>query len=359
MYQVLATGQNSAAMERFVPEWLGTLMDYDASQGGQLVTTLTEYLECGGNYDATAKVPLVHRSTLKYRLRRIREVSGYSLRMPDTRFNLQLAARARRIMQALFRALRSPGWLARRGQYVQPGGTVSPGYGSPMLNAELVARCAVTRNELQRHAYVHHLEEHLQLTVSGGGAAGPEAAVLLVCGALTADDRPKAVELAAAAEQLQRTPGPAIADLEAAGARARGLLQQDPAALELAARRYSTPLGRAWATRGRRNGLGAARRPGHVCIHPAERGPCPLPAAGSRRTSTARSAPLLRAAGSLVRHWRQADRDKPAFGWASLTETERRVAHLAAESIGAAAGRRASATGPIGRHRRRLVRCRC
>jgi hypothetical protein len=53
-----------------------------------------------------------------------------------------------------------------------------------MLNAELVARSAVTRNELQRHAYVHHLEEHLQLTVSGGGAAGPEAAVLLVRGAL-------------------------------------------------------------------------------------------------------------------------------------------------------------------------------
>ncbi len=101
VYQVLATGQNSAAMERFVQEWLGTLMDYDASQGGQLVTTLTEYLECGGNYDATAKVLSVHRSTLKYRLRRIREVSGYDLRMPDTRFNLQLAARTRRIMQAL------------------------------------------------------------------------------------------------------------------------------------------------------------------------------------------------------------------------------------------------------------------
>lgn len=88
-------------MERFVQQWLGTLMDYDASHGAQLVTTLTEYLECGGNYDATAKVLSVHRSTLKYRLRRIREVSGYDLGLPDTRFNLQLAARARRTMQAL------------------------------------------------------------------------------------------------------------------------------------------------------------------------------------------------------------------------------------------------------------------
>jgi sugar diacid utilization regulator len=101
VYQVLATGQNSAAMERFVQQWLGTLMDYDASHGAELVTTLTEYLECGGNYDATAKVLSVHRSTLKYRLRRIREVSGYDLSLPDTRFNLQLAARARRTMQTL------------------------------------------------------------------------------------------------------------------------------------------------------------------------------------------------------------------------------------------------------------------
>src|SRR6201982_2937817 len=101
VYQVLATVQDPAALECFVREWLGTLMDYDATHGAQLAMTLTEYLECGGNYDATAKVLSVHRSTLKYRLRRIREVSGYDLSLPDTRFNLQLAARARRTMQTL------------------------------------------------------------------------------------------------------------------------------------------------------------------------------------------------------------------------------------------------------------------
>jgi DNA-binding PucR family transcriptional regulator len=99
-YQVLATAQNSPSLERFVREWLGTLMEYDATHGAQLVMTLSEYLECG-NYDATAKVLSVHRNTLKYRLRRIREVSGHELSHPDTQFNLQLAARAWRIMQAL------------------------------------------------------------------------------------------------------------------------------------------------------------------------------------------------------------------------------------------------------------------
>jgi sugar diacid utilization regulator len=101
VYQVLATTQNSASIERFVHEWLGSLMDYDATHGAQLVKTLSEYLECGGNYDATATVLSVHRSTLKYRLRRIREVSGHELGHPDTQFNLHLAARAWRTIQAL------------------------------------------------------------------------------------------------------------------------------------------------------------------------------------------------------------------------------------------------------------------
>jgi DNA-binding PucR family transcriptional regulator len=36
----------------------------------------------------------MHRSTLRYRLQRIRTVSGLDLTDPDTRFNLQLATRA-------------------------------------------------------------------------------------------------------------------------------------------------------------------------------------------------------------------------------------------------------------------------
>jgi sugar diacid utilization regulator len=101
VYQVLATVQNSASMEHYVTEWLGNLLDYDAAHGSQLVVTLTEYLECGGSHSATATVLSVHPSTVKYRLRRIREVSGYDLSLPDTRFNLQLAARAWRITRAL------------------------------------------------------------------------------------------------------------------------------------------------------------------------------------------------------------------------------------------------------------------
>jgi DNA-binding PucR family transcriptional regulator len=46
----------------------------------------------------------VHRSTLKYRLRRIREVSGHDLGVPDNQFNLQVATRAWRTLEALRRS---------------------------------------------------------------------------------------------------------------------------------------------------------------------------------------------------------------------------------------------------------------
>jgi DNA-binding PucR family transcriptional regulator len=65
------------------------------------VLTLGLYLARGGNYDATAGALKVHRSTLKYRLQRIREISGHDITDPDTAFNLQLASRARHTLAAV------------------------------------------------------------------------------------------------------------------------------------------------------------------------------------------------------------------------------------------------------------------
>jgi sugar diacid utilization regulator len=101
VYKVLATAEDTSAMERFVGEWLGSLIDYDSVHGTQLVLTLSDYLDCGGNYDASALALSVHRSTLKYRLRRIRQVSGHDIGLPDVQFNLQVATRAWRTLQAL------------------------------------------------------------------------------------------------------------------------------------------------------------------------------------------------------------------------------------------------------------------
>lgn len=101
VYRILCEIEDPAAIEHFVRQWLGPLLDYDARKRSELVTTLSCYLECGGSYDLTAAALSVHRSTLKYRLQRIREISGHDLGDPDTNFNLQLATRAWRTLNAL------------------------------------------------------------------------------------------------------------------------------------------------------------------------------------------------------------------------------------------------------------------
>ncbi|HKR50095.1 MAG TPA: helix-turn-helix domain-containing protein [Pseudonocardiaceae bacterium] len=94
IYQLLSEIANIDSVEAFILRWLGPLLDYDTDKDARLVDTLSRYLECGGNYDLTAKTLSLHRSTLRYRLQRIRDISGHDLNEPDTRFNLQLATRA-------------------------------------------------------------------------------------------------------------------------------------------------------------------------------------------------------------------------------------------------------------------------
>jgi DNA-binding PucR family transcriptional regulator len=62
---------------------------------------LGRFLDLGGNYDATSTAVAVHRSTLRYRLQRIRDISGRDLNDPDVRFNLQLATRALETLHAM------------------------------------------------------------------------------------------------------------------------------------------------------------------------------------------------------------------------------------------------------------------
>lgn len=101
VFRLLAALPDQRDVRRFVRHWLGELIDYDARRGTELVRTLTEYLEQGGNYAVTSRRLSVHRNTLKYRLQRIRELSGLEPHTPDVRFNLQLAARAWATLSAL------------------------------------------------------------------------------------------------------------------------------------------------------------------------------------------------------------------------------------------------------------------
>ncbi len=99
IYRLLAATGNHEEVARYVQEWLGPLLDYDTRHGSDLVQTLSQYFECGGNYDSTSEALVIHRSTLRYRLQRIRELTGMDIGEVETRLNLHLATRAWRVLQ--------------------------------------------------------------------------------------------------------------------------------------------------------------------------------------------------------------------------------------------------------------------
>jgi DNA-binding PucR family transcriptional regulator len=103
--RVLPAGASRRDVELLVQHWLGPVLDYDNQRGTDLVTTLSTYLDRGGDLVATAAELSIHRSTLRYRLHRIAELS---IRAPnghdigDTRNwpNLQVAIWAGQILAA-------------------------------------------------------------------------------------------------------------------------------------------------------------------------------------------------------------------------------------------------------------------
>jgi DNA-binding CsgD family transcriptional regulator len=184
------------------------------------------------------------------------------------------------------------------------------------------------RPEADVYAYVQDLEKHLQLTLFGGRVADPEGAVLLVRGALADGDRDRAAALARQTQRLAMII-PGDRDMTAAAEHARGLIEQDPAALRRAAGCYAVAqarasaledAGNAWAGQGDQDRATTLLSQAYALYE--ELG-------GDDDQARVRSS--LRAAGTRLRHWTRADR--PASGWDSLTDTERRVADLVAEGL--------------------------
>lgn len=59
--------------------------------GGELLETLDAFLAAGGTLESAARALFVHPNTVRYRLRRIAEVTGFSPLSPRDAFALQVA----------------------------------------------------------------------------------------------------------------------------------------------------------------------------------------------------------------------------------------------------------------------------
>jgi hypothetical protein len=98
--RILAVEENAREVDDLIEDWLDALIKYDAEHGTEFLLTLAVYLDQGGSYADTARALFIHRNTLRYRLRRITEISRHDMSDVDTRLNLHVATRAWRLRRA-------------------------------------------------------------------------------------------------------------------------------------------------------------------------------------------------------------------------------------------------------------------
>ena len=93
----LLAGVSDERLVEFASRHLGTLVEHDRTRNGSLVGTLKAYLE-EGEQQAAARRLRIHPNTLRYRLDRVREISGAELDDPETRLNLAVALRVQGLL---------------------------------------------------------------------------------------------------------------------------------------------------------------------------------------------------------------------------------------------------------------------
>jgi purine catabolism regulator len=98
-HRLLLARQEDAALEAISRGLLGPLLDYDRRQHGDLVASLRAFLEHNGNWEAAARALGVHRHTLRYRVRRVAELTGRDLDSAADRVEFWLALQAADVLR--------------------------------------------------------------------------------------------------------------------------------------------------------------------------------------------------------------------------------------------------------------------
>jgi sugar diacid utilization regulator len=93
-----AMSDDPGELERFYGETLAPLVAYDDQYETDLVATVEAYLGNDGNVAQTAASLFTHRHTVRYRLERVRELSGHDITSSEGREKLSLGLKAMRVL---------------------------------------------------------------------------------------------------------------------------------------------------------------------------------------------------------------------------------------------------------------------
>jgi sugar diacid utilization regulator len=106
-----AMSEDPGELERFYEETVAPLSVYDEQYETELVATVEAYLDNDGNVTPTAETMYTHRHTIRYRLERVKELSGHDMSSTEGREKLSLGLKAMRVL----------GIAPPRGPALEPG----------------------------------------------------------------------------------------------------------------------------------------------------------------------------------------------------------------------------------------------
>src|SRR4051794_4067173 len=99
-YRLLLTAisEDPSELHRFFDETVAPLIGYDEQYETELVRTLDTFLDEDANVARTAERLFTHRHTIRYRLERVRELTGLDVGSTDGRERLGLGLKAMRVL---------------------------------------------------------------------------------------------------------------------------------------------------------------------------------------------------------------------------------------------------------------------
>jgi purine catabolism regulator len=97
-FTLLLSIQDDEALDLYCDSVLGPIEQGDAEYGGELLRSLEAFIEQNGQWEKAAREVYCHRHTLRYRMRKVEELTGRDLSRAHDRIEFWLALRARELV---------------------------------------------------------------------------------------------------------------------------------------------------------------------------------------------------------------------------------------------------------------------
>jgi PucR family transcriptional regulator, purine catabolism regulatory protein len=98
-FQLLLSLQDNDALRLFCDSILGPIENGEGHYGGELMRSLEAFIEENGQWERAAKRLYCHRHTLRYRIRKVEELTGRDLASARDRIEFWLALRGRELVR--------------------------------------------------------------------------------------------------------------------------------------------------------------------------------------------------------------------------------------------------------------------